>query len=108
MRRPSGRLFSLAATDIKVFTAFAQNRIPARTAHTLAYIAQLMLFSLPSFKKEFTFRYKFAQWDNMLTNAVRFSAPPPDPATLACENSEDFSRADETEVVPPSSTPKES
>jgi hypothetical protein len=73
----------LTATDInyvlgKVFTAVAQNRIPARTAHTLAYLGQLMLFSLPAVKKEFDFSYEFEQWDDMLNKAVRLSAPPPD------------------------------
>ncbi|HEY6943999.1 MAG TPA: hypothetical protein VI431_02580 [Candidatus Acidoferrum sp.] len=75
----------LTATDInhvlgKLFTAVAQNRMPVRSAHTLAYIAQLMLFSLPSVKNEFAFRYKFEQWTNMLDKAVRLSPPPPDPA----------------------------
>ncbi len=56
----------LTATDInyalgKVFTAVAQNRIPVRTAHTLAYLGQLMLCSLPAVKKEFNFSYKFDQ-----------------------------------------------
>ncbi len=73
----------LTATDInyalgKLFTAVAQNRFPARTAHTLAYIAQLMLVSVPAVKKEFTFSYKFAQWNSMLDNAVRLSPPPPE------------------------------
>jgi hypothetical protein len=72
------------ATDInyavgKVFTAVAQNRIPARTAHTLAYLGQLMLGTLPAVKKEFTFSYKFDQWNNMLDHAVRLSPPPPEP-----------------------------
>ena len=68
----------LTATDInfvlgKLFTAVAQNRIPARTGHTLAYIAQLMLFSLPMVKKEFDFEYDFDQWNKMLSSAVRLS-----------------------------------
>lgn len=68
----------LTATDInfvlgKLFTAVAQDRIPARTGHTLAYIAQLMLFSLPMVKKEFTFKYGFDHWNKMLGNAVRLS-----------------------------------
>jgi hypothetical protein len=76
----------LTATDInyvlgKVFTAVAQNRMPVRTAHTLAYLGQLMLFSLPAVKKEFNFSYKFQQWNDMLNKAVRLSDPPPE---LAC------------------------
>lgn len=87
----------LTATDInyvlgKVFTAVAQNRIPVRTANTLAYLGQLMLCSLPAVKKEFTFSYKFAQWDNMLNEAVRLSPPPPVPelATAADANTQSF------------------
>lgn len=95
----------LTATDInyalgKVFTAVAQNRLPVRTAHTLAYLGQLMLCSLPAVKKEFTFSYKFAQWNNMLNNAVRLSPPPPDPATPVPEQSQDFAAVAETEVLP--------
>src|SRR5437660_286854 len=83
----------LTATDInyvlgKVFTAFAQNRMPARTAHTLAYLGQLMLFSLPAVKKEFNFSYKFEQWNNMLDNAVRLSPPPPEPGLAPAANEE--------------------
>jgi len=103
----------LTATDInyalgKVFTAVAQNRIPVRTAHTLAYLGQIMLFSLPSLKKEFTFSYKFAQWDNMLNKAVRLSPPPPDPATLTCEDSQDFSSGGTPEVAASVDVPTES
>src|SRR5215467_14051704 len=86
----------LTATDInyvlgKVFTAVAQNRIPVRTAHTLAYLSQLLLFSLPAVKKEFSFSYKFEKWNDMLNKAVRLSAPPLDADPLACEDSQDFS-----------------
>jgi hypothetical protein len=82
----------LTAGDInyvlgKVFSTVAQNRMPARTAHTLAYLGQLMLFSLPAVKKEFAFYYKFEQRTNMLNNAVRLSPPPPEsePATAAID-----------------------
>jgi hypothetical protein len=83
----------LTAADInyvlgKVFTAVAQNRMPARTAHTLAYLGQLMLFSLPSVKKEFAFHYKFEQWTNMLDRAVRLSPPPPEPEVAPESNVE--------------------
>ncbi len=83
----------LTATDInyalgKVFTAVAQNRIPVRTAHTLAYLGQLMLCTLPALKKEFTFSYKFDQWNNMLDNAVRLSPPPPEPELATAANVE--------------------
>ena len=83
----------LTATDInyalgKVFTAVAQNRIPVRTAHTLAYLGQLMLCTLPALKKEFTFSYKFDQWNNMLDNAVRLSPPPLEPGPVPTANVE--------------------
>ena len=103
----------LTATDInyvlgKVFIAVAQNRIPARTAHTLAYLGQLILFYLPSVKHEFVLHYKFEQWTNMLGKAVRLSAPPPDPATLSCEDSQDFSSGGETAVAASADAPTES
>src|SRR5215831_19507978 len=103
----------LTATDLnyalgKVFTAVAQNRIPVRTAHTLAYLGQLMLFSLPDVKHEFGFSYKFAQWNNMLNNAVRLSDPPPDPATLVLEGSQDSDTLAQTEVAAAATSPKES
>jgi hypothetical protein len=90
----------LTATDInyvlgKLFTAVSQNRFPARTAHTLAYIAQLMLFSLPSVKKEFKFSYQFAQWNNMLNNAVRLSDPPSEFAASPYEPSQDLPGSEE-------------
>ncbi len=101
----------LTATDInyvlgKVFTAVAQNRMPVRTAHTLAYLGQIMLFSLPTVKREFDFVYKFEQWNNMLHKAVRLSDPPPElgyipdaPSTEAIE---------EADASAPSDVPTES
>ena len=102
----------LTATDInyalgKVFTAVAQNRIPVRTAHTLAYLGQLMLCSLPAVKKEFTFSYKFDQWNGMLNDAVRLS-PPPAPATLVPQQPHAFAAIAETEPPPPASNSTES
>lgn len=103
----------LTATDInhvlgKVFTAVAQNRLPVRTAHTLAYLAQLMLMSVPAIKKEFDFYYKFEQWNTMLNRAVRLSPPPPAPATLVSEQSQDLSAIAETEPPPSTGTATES
>ncbi|HKW61109.1 MAG TPA: hypothetical protein VJN89_01075 [Candidatus Acidoferrum sp.] len=120
----------LTATDInyvlgKVFTAAAQNRIPVRTAHTLAYLGQILLTTLPTVQKEFRFSYKFDQWNNMLDNAVRLSPPPPEPTSPAGESqsqqqnhaaiaktgappvlsgSQDLSVINETAVPPPSNT----
>ncbi len=99
----------LTATDInyvlgKVFTAVAQNRMPVRTAHTLAYLGQIMLFSLPAVKKEFNFSYKFEQWDNMLNKAVRLSDPPPElgyiPDASSTEAIQDADASTSTDAVP--------
>lgn len=102
----------LTATDInhvlgKVFTAVAQNRLPVRTAHTLAYLAQLMLMSVPAIKKEFDFYYKFEQWNTMLNRAVRLSPPPPAPPTLVSE-SQDLSATAKPEPPPSSTNPTDS
>lgn len=72
----------LTATDInfvlgKLFKALSQNRISQRNAATLAYVAQLMLHSLPSVKQEYRFEFKFEQWKNMLNKAITLSPPPP-------------------------------
>jgi hypothetical protein len=68
----------MTATDVnfvlgKLFTALAQNRIPARNAHTLAYIAQLMLASHSNLKKEYKFAYSFDRWNEMFKNAPELS-----------------------------------
>jgi hypothetical protein len=65
----------------KVFTALAQNRIPQRTAATLAYLGQFMLLTLPLAKKETKFVYSYETWQNMIENAACLSEPPPTPAT---------------------------
>ena len=72
----------MTATDInhvlgKLFTALAQRRIPRRNAATLAYIGHLMLFSLPSLKKEYDFCYKFENWQDMLNRSTRLSNSSP-------------------------------
>ena len=75
----------LTAADInhvlsKVFTALAQNRIPQRTAATLAYLGQVMLNSLPMAKKETTFVYSYETWKDMIDNATHLTnARPPTP-----------------------------
>lgn len=45
----------------------------------------MMLLSLPGIKTEFDFYYKFEQWNNMLTKAVRLSPPPPEPQPALAE-----------------------
>jgi len=76
----------LTAADInhvmsKVFTALAQNRIPQRTAATLAYLGQVMLLTLPMAKKETTFVYSYETWKDMIENATHLSpSQPPTPA----------------------------
>jgi hypothetical protein len=72
----------LTAADInhvlsKVFTALAQNRIPQRTAATLAYLGQIMLHTLPLTKKEHPFTYSYEGWIKMIDNATHLSAPEP-------------------------------
>jgi hypothetical protein len=68
----------LTAADInhvmgKVFTALAQNRIPQRTAATLAYLGQVMLLSLPMAKKETKFVYSYEAWIDFINNGIRLS-----------------------------------
>jgi hypothetical protein len=76
----------LTAADInhvmgKVFTALAQNRIPQRTAATLAYLGQVMLLSLPMAKKETKFVYSYEAWKDLIDNGIRLSnSRPPAPA----------------------------
>ena len=76
----------LTAADInhvmgKVFTALAQNRIPQRTAATLAYLGQVMLLSLPMAKNETKFVYSYEAWMDFINNGIRLSnSRPPSPA----------------------------
>lgn len=77
----------LTATDInfalgKVFTAVAQDRLPARNAALLAYLGQLLLQSLSNVKKEYKFGYSFEQWEQMRARALRLFPPPPDSDSL--------------------------
>jgi hypothetical protein len=78
----------LTAADInhvmgKVFTALAQNRIPQRTAATLAHLGQLMLLSLPMAKKETKFVYSYETWKDLIANGVRLTnSRPPTPEIL--------------------------
>lgn len=102
----------LTATDInyalgKVFTAAAQNRIPVRTAHTLAYLGQILLMSLPAVKSEFDFYYRFDQWTSMLNRAVRLSPPPPGPAAPLSVQTQNFAAIAETEAPPPAGSGNE-
>jgi hypothetical protein len=85
----------LTAADInlvmgKVFTALAQNRIPQRTAATLAYLGQVMLNSLPMAKKETTFVYSYETWRDMIDNATHLtnSRPPAIPPDATAPPSE--------------------
>jgi hypothetical protein len=78
----------LTAADInhvmsKVFIALAQNRIPQRTAATLAYLGQIMLHTLPLAKKETTFKYSYEVWRDMIDNATHLSAPEPSTPALS-------------------------
>ena len=85
----------LTAADInhvmgKVFTALAQNRIPQRTAATLAYLGQVMLLSLPMAKNETKFVYSYETWIDFINNGIRLSnsrplSPAISPDTTATE-----------------------
>ena len=71
----------MTATDVnhvlgKLYTAVAQDRLPARNASTLAYLGQLLLNSVDSIKSEYKFSYKFDQWQNMLAAAEPLPPPP--------------------------------
>jgi hypothetical protein len=84
----------MTATDInfvlgKLFTATAQNRIPPRNAAILAYVAQLMLHSLPSVKKEYPFTYKYEVWNEMLDEATPLSNSTPDSLAPTPESTTD-------------------
>jgi hypothetical protein len=74
----------LTASDInhvlgKVFTALAQDRISIKKAKALAYVAQLMLQSIPTVKDETKFKYTYETWSKMIDNAKKL--PKPLPAT---------------------------
>ena len=84
----------MTATDInhglgKLYTSVAQDRLPDRTAVTLAFIGQLLLNSVPSINSEYKFYYRFDQWKDMLADAA-LSTPraldaPTDPLDAATE-----------------------
>ncbi len=66
----------LTAADInhvlsKVFTALAQKRISQRDAATLAYLGQLLLYSVPKVYKETGVAYSTKTWHNLIDNAIR-------------------------------------
>src|SRR5262249_8396947 len=72
----------LTASDInhvlgKVFTALAQDRISIKKAKALAYLAQLMLHSIPTVKDETKFKYTYESWSNMIDNAKKLPKPLP-------------------------------
>jgi hypothetical protein len=80
----------MTATDVnhvlgKLYTAVAQDRVPARNAATLAYVGQLLLHSVSGIKSEFKFSYDFDQWMKMSRAAQPLSPPPATdpPATTA-------------------------
>jgi hypothetical protein len=82
----------LTAADVnfvlgKLFTALAQKRVSQRDAATLAYIAQLMLHSLPSVKRETQFVYSYEAWEKMIDEGIPLSESWPtwEPATACPE-----------------------
>ncbi len=74
--RVAGELVTLTGTfktahDVnmvlgRLFHALAQNRIPPRTAATLAYIGGLLLNSLPRVSREVSDAYGYKAWDQKL------------------------------------------
>ena len=88
----------MSATDInfamgRLYTAVAQERIPIRSANTLARIGRIMLATVPTVHKEFPFTYTFDQWNNMLGATKPLSAAPP--ATPISAQPASPTRADE-------------
>jgi hypothetical protein len=70
----------LTATDLnhmlgKVFTALAQDRIPLRTAATLAYLGQVMHQAIPNVNNETRCVYRFETWQNLIKEADPLSEP---------------------------------
>ena len=71
----------MTATDInfalgRLYQAIAQNRIPPRTASSLAFVGKLLLLSIDKLKREFPFRYNFEQWMRMEQGSKPLSGPP--------------------------------
>ena len=60
----------------KLYTAVAQDRVPARNAANLAYIGQLLLQSVAGLKTEFKFAYSYEEWKRMDNEAQPLSSPP--------------------------------
>src|SRR5215468_4563165 len=80
----------LTASDInhvlgKVFTALAQDRISIKKAKALAYLAQLMLHSIPTVKDETKFKYTYETWSTMIDNAKKLPKPLPRTANAFAE-----------------------
>ena len=94
----------LSATDVnhalgRLYTAVAQNRIPARTGATLAYIGQLLLHSVNTVKSEFQFCYKFDQWKQMNQDAKPLSPSPSLSLVLTAQPQTTSTSADTTIAV---------
>ncbi|HEV1993213.1 MAG TPA: hypothetical protein VGR03_02675 [Candidatus Acidoferrum sp.] len=85
----------------KLFKLVAANRIPARNAALLAYLAQLLLYTQKDLKHEQTIAYGYLGWEKIIRDiyvsaglacpnpavipaaALSLSAPPADPSTPA-------------------------
>jgi len=64
----------------KVFTAFAQDRIPQKKAATLAYLGQVMLHSMPQVASETEIGYSYETWCKLLDRSVYPQDSQPVPA----------------------------
>lgn len=84
----------LTATDInfvlgKLFTALAQKRISQGEAATLAYIAQLMLHSIPAVGEETDFEYSYERWQKMIAEGIPLSDSWPAVNPVAPQNTQE-------------------
>ncbi len=55
----------------KLFALRSRKLISQRDAHLLAYISQLLLFSLSSVENDFTRAYEYKEWEKLVERALR-------------------------------------
>src|SRR5581483_6355513 len=67
----------------KLFDLLAQNRIDRAKAHTLAYIAQLMLITLPTVRNEIQTVQEFDVWRRSVLRSLALNRPPANESSQA-------------------------
>jgi|GEM_PF-2665769 hypothetical protein len=67
----------------KLFDLLAQNRIDRAKAHTLAYIAQLMLITLPTVRNEIQTVQGFDVWRRSVLRSLALNRPPANESSQA-------------------------